>query len=727
MQHSTTSPSSPRKSLAKGGTVRLSMILLASLALCRPVGTALASTVPLDFPVEFSRPAVPQFPFYYGETIEITATLNYQGNPFEGVLTDPQLYYQSPGMGDRYYPPIPATQTNNLLKVVFPASAQPGPGRLNCFIGSANENYHTAFVLNLRPSPGASPNSLPLPTPTLDFSTIEVLNSPYETSADAATAHSNLNSALELAQASISAVSNALESAQADLSRQIAAATPADYDEVKSQVATNTAAIAISAAELAALPSTLREDIVTAAQAATNYTDSATLAMMAELGSATNGLLRTELDPTVPSWAKVETPPYLTEHQSLANYYTKGEVDASISAATPADYASVSNKAMSALSRTSTTMTSPGVYTEYLINGSLQGGVKIRYSSTSDANQTTYMYSGVAARRNGTTTDYLWDSTAQNGIVRRSELGSYATTADLADKADANQVATIVNYLEGNDARVIITNYDSQVEMPALSFEQKTGTVWRTIWDEQSRWAAHDTDEQEFRATNQVMMAELVSAIDQKADRAWGFYDSHTGLYAPDGYTWISSPNIAIAGGLAYERHVTSAGAVWLLESNGLVTDLGGETNGFFRVSDDSGNALFEIVKGERRTVGALGDHVAVTNGTLYAHYSVVSAEHPTIYACTNLLTGTFEAELDNSCPCTVVWSGSSGNWTAAVTPKGSTPTVFAKAEYTVGGETYIRHAAATSMEYLILGGVKYQLGTATISGSTVLTLTEAP
>ena len=35
----------------------------------------------------------------------------------------------------------------------------------------------------------------------------------------------------------------------------------------------------------------------------------------------------TETDPNVPSWAKVETPPYLTEHQSLTNYYTKTQTE----------------------------------------------------------------------------------------------------------------------------------------------------------------------------------------------------------------------------------------------------------------------------------------------------------------------------------------------------------------------------------------------------------------
>ena len=232
---------------------------------------ALASTVPLDFPVELSRPARLEFNAYYGESIDITATLNYQGSAFEGSLTDPQLYYQTPTMGTSFWS-LAATQTNNQLKVSFPASAQPGPGRLNCFLGSAGENYRAAFVLNLRPSPGASPNSLPLPTPTLDFSQVTILNSPYETSADATTAHTNLAAEISAVAGSVATVSNALETAQADLSRQIAAATPADYADVKSQVATNTAAISSHTSQLS------------------------------QLSQGVAAALTTETDPTVPSW-----------------------------------------------------------------------------------------------------------------------------------------------------------------------------------------------------------------------------------------------------------------------------------------------------------------------------------------------------------------------------------------------------------------------------------------
>jgi len=70
------------------------------------------------------------------------------------------------------------------------------------------------------------------------------------------------------------------------------------------------------------LSASLSSQLSRASQAATNYTD-----------SATNGLLRTEMDPTVgltngTIYVKGATITPLTSHQSLANYATKAEMDA---------------------------------------------------------------------------------------------------------------------------------------------------------------------------------------------------------------------------------------------------------------------------------------------------------------------------------------------------------------------------------------------------------------
>lgn len=280
-------------------------------------------------------------------------------------------------------------------------------------------------------------------------------------------------------------------------------------------------------------------------------------------------------------------------------------------------------------------------------------------------------------------TVHLWAKSATKPAYTSDEVGAYAAGA-------GTNLAGVVNlwetYWDGDEVRVTVTNYDSSVHLPSLYLEQKieNTNAYRVVWSESTRWAS-----------NALEMAELRSAVDEKADRAWGFYDSHTGEYAPDGYTWLSSPKIAIAGGLAYQRTLTTDGAVWVLVSNGMVAETGGEvTNGFFRIKDDEGNTTFEIVRGNKRTVGATAAGIRVTRSgnvnTVTVPYNVVSEEHPTVYGTTNLSSGEW-TEL------AATWLGQSGAWTAQVSS--ASATLFIKGEYETGGETYIRNAAPISVE----------------------------
>ena len=280
-------------------------------------------------------------------------------------------------------------------------------------------------------------------------------------------------------------------------------------------------------------------------------------------------------------------------------------------------------------------------------------------------------------------TVHSWAKSATKPAYTSDEVGAYAAGA-------GTNLAGVVNlwetYWDGDEVRVTVTNYDSSVHLPSLYLEQKleNTNAYRVVWSESTRWAS-----------NALEMAELRSAVDEKADRAWGFYDSHTGEYAPDGFTWLSSPKIAIAGGLAYQRTLTTDGAVWVLVSNGMVAETGGEvTNGFFRIKDDEGNTTFEIVRGNKRTVGATAAGIRVTrsggSNVVTVPYNVVSEEHPTVYGTTNLSSGEW-TEL------AATWLGQSGAWTAQVSS--ASATLFIKGEYETGGETYIRNAAPISVE----------------------------
>ncbi len=176
---------------------------------------------------------------------------------------------------------------------------------------------------------------------------------------------------------------------------------------------TNKISQAVASAALSAtnytdsVVSTLREGIVVAAAAATNYTDTV-------VTSATNGLLRTETDPTVSSWAKAASKPsyILNEICPAAENWlgVQGNAGRHI-------------KVLAGMS-----------------GGKIVGGLRVTASTMNDNNMTTYTYDGVEVKRNGTATDYLFDTSSQSGIVRRSELaevtpGNYSTVSNKAVNA----------------------------------------------------------------------------------------------------------------------------------------------------------------------------------------------------------------------------------------------------------------------------------------------------
>ena len=303
------------------------------------------------------------------------------------------------------------------------------------------------------------------------------------------------------------------------------------------------------------------------------------------------------------------------------------------------------------------------------------------------------------------------DITLSASDVGAPSIEMHNASSNLAATADG-KASTAIAYLQGDDAKVVVTNYDSSVTMPSASLQQRVedadgGTnYWKVVWNELTRWNRFTGDGFDWAAWCgfDCFRTNVLAQIDQKADRAWGFYDSHTGNWAPDGYTWISSPKIAIAAGLAYQRTITSEGAVWVLESNGLITETGGNmTNGFFRVRDDEGNALLEIVKGGKSTIGANAGSVTQTivMGVthLHIHYAVVSESHPTLRICPALELGEWKSEDASDCVANVSWTGSSGAWVAEVWGKTDLPRMFVKAEYEVGGETYIKNSAPISAD----------------------------
>ena len=149
--------------------------------------TAFAA-VPVPWTVDMKRAQPATFEAYQGETLDFQASLTLDGKPFEAP-SNYSFFWQTNGMG-RYYWEAPSnsntlnSNNSNTLFATWLPSYDVGARVYNCFIGSPSNNYHTAFQLRLRPSPGATPNALPLPVPVIDFAKVRVLNPPWGAGVD---------------------------------------------------------------------------------------------------------------------------------------------------------------------------------------------------------------------------------------------------------------------------------------------------------------------------------------------------------------------------------------------------------------------------------------------------------------------------------------------------------------------------------------------------------------
>ena len=137
----------------------------------------LHAAVPLRWTVETSAANPATFDQFAGATYDLEATLQSRGKPL-AVAGDPKLYWQTNGMGSAWWA-APATISGNVLRATWTPACDVGARVYNCFIGITGTVYNAAFQLRLRPSPGATPNELPLPTPVIDFAKVTVLNPPW--------------------------------------------------------------------------------------------------------------------------------------------------------------------------------------------------------------------------------------------------------------------------------------------------------------------------------------------------------------------------------------------------------------------------------------------------------------------------------------------------------------------------------------------------------------------
>ena len=272
-----------------------------------------------------------------------------------------------------------------------------------------------------------------------------------------------------------------------------------------------------------------------------------------------------------------------------------------------------------------------------------------------------------------------------------SKVQSVKSTANNA----AAQVRALNDTVTGNDFAVTVTNYDSQAKLPAASFrfkKQDDSGEYRVVWNELDRWIWFFGM---WWPSNAYTKAQADARF---AGKAWGQYESGTGYDSPDSRLWVTQP-VVMSSGMAYMPHtMESGGAIWVLTANGLTPSV--TTNGFFRLSDDTGKTLFEVVKGDKELVGAYCSDIKTQSQPsappiVTLEYAVDSP--PTVEATVHLGELTEWQDIPEAWVSTT--KTDNGYKVVITPPAGAVQYHFFRGKYERGTESYIRNLAPVKVD----------------------------
>ena len=278
---------------------------------------------------------------------------------------------------------------------------------------------------------------------------------------------------------------------------------------------------------------------------------------------------------------------------------------------------------------------------------------------------------------------------------------AYRDADDFATRADEQLVYQL---LMGSNVVAEVTNYNSRTRSPQLrllQLDQDTKEYF-TVWAETNGLTRTLN---EAKAYADTVWQDLE---DSKAPRAWSRTTSGLGADAPEGVTWISTPETVVAGGYEYAKHVTTHGEVWVLTSNGM--GFGGDTNSFFAVRSGDGETLFSIEKTDSVLVGVDADGISVAGGVVTIPLGVVSQDPPVCYAANSLVNATWADLSEVGLPAWVesaTVSGQPGAWVWTV--ETTAPSAFFQFRVLQPGATVIRNNAQTDLSAgILIDGTRY-------------------
>ena len=143
-----------------------------------------------EWPSDVDRPVPAVFEPFEGETVELACRVVRNRRDFPLYATNAVCYYQTNGMGRSYWS-VPATVDGSLLRASLAPSDVPAAPVVYASIGAFGPSgvvYRANAILRYLPSPGATPNVLPLPMPSIDFAAVAWTNAPWVSGSDIAAA-----------------------------------------------------------------------------------------------------------------------------------------------------------------------------------------------------------------------------------------------------------------------------------------------------------------------------------------------------------------------------------------------------------------------------------------------------------------------------------------------------------------------------------------------------------
>lgn len=684
------------------------------------------------------RPAPVQFDTFHGESLDFRCTFTGFGAlPFSGSgAVAPRLYYQTNGMAAAWWS-LPATVSSNMLAATFPPSADPGAERLSVFFGAPSNAYAAAQV-RFRNSPGPHPNDLDPPS-VLDWqaelaaATNDLFKSFAPTITNTYTKAETDARITELApRTSLAPATNYVDALRDDLVNgglEVSTAQSAGYaNEAETSASSGNAEYAEnltdhetdsrSATQIFSQidSKTTTNDVcnIVTNEVVTGWSDVWRLEVIDESGD----IINVTLDEM--SWnLDDDTDPDGSGYwQLVIRYQLRGE---------RYDEGQPSEEYINAYDSESKQQLTEIIADEKFRVWRVPTGTRnalglarlgdlppITNGFISAATATNIAESAAEAATEGMITveqDPNWTA----------EKGEYAKTGSVAQVSSA--VGTLWSYVYGDSVWIAVTNYMRTIGGVSPSFqlwEVRDGATNLVYWSkEEITNVTHDL----IHDCKTNLEATVRNAVAEMPDKAWSKYQSATGNEAPDGVTIVSTPTIQLTGGGEWYRYVdVASNSVWFLKSNGLHT-FGGDTNGYFRILDDEGNTTFEVRKTDSYLVDAVASSVHFDEDGNFC-VSFESNIQPVIYTTASLSNPNFQPEGDDA-NVTVTWTQSGGVYTAKLEQAVKGPSLFAYAKVEVQGETVIRNTVPSDLQGgIIVNGVKYGVGTATISGNTVLTLT---